>query len=111
MGMPRITMQLVRVIDVLLAAPSRVHYGLEIIKASGLPSGTIYPILMRLEQLGWVESSWEEIDTSKEGRRPRRYYRLTALGATSSEAVLEQWEEASSRTNKHRRLAPQVDPV
>lgn len=104
---PRITIQLVRVLDVLLGAPTQAHYGLEIIRSSGLPSGTIYPILMRLEQLRWLESNWEQIDVSKAGRRPRRYYRLTGLGASSSEAVLDQWESASARTKNRRRLTPQ----
>ena len=47
---------------------------------AGLPSGTIHPILGRLERLGWVESRWEDIDPSQAGRPARRYYRLTTDG-------------------------------
>lgn len=51
---------------------------MEISVMSGLPNGTIYPILHRLERTGWLTSYWEDIDTKKAGRPPRRYYRLTA---------------------------------
>src|SRR5208282_1432231 len=49
--------------------------------ATGLPSGTIYPILARLERIGWVDSDWEDPDAHiAEGRPRRRYYRLTRAG-------------------------------
>ncbi len=56
-------------------------YGLEICGATGLPSGTVHPILARFEALGWLTSSWEEADPRAQGRPRRRYYRLTADGA------------------------------
>jgi DNA-binding PadR family transcriptional regulator len=57
------------------------HSGAEVTKALGIGSGTLYPLLMRFETSGWMESRWEEIDPSVEGRPRRRLYRLTALGA------------------------------
>jgi PadR family transcriptional regulator, regulatory protein PadR len=60
----------------LLENPERQMYGLEICTAAGLPSGTIHPILARLEKVGWLSSSWEQIDPTQEGRPRRRYYRL-----------------------------------
>ena len=63
------------------------HYGLELAKAAGLKAGTLYPILSRLEAAGWIEGSWEQIDPHVEGRRPRRYYRLTASGTFAAERV------------------------
>ena len=80
MGKPRCTFQTQVLLAVLLREPLTEHYGLELAKAAGLPTGTIYPILARLEQAGWLESAWEEVDESKAGRRRRRYYRLTAAG-------------------------------
>ena len=56
------------------------HFGLEMARAAGLPSGTIYPILAGLERAGWVESCLEDIDPQVAGRRPRRYYKLSAEG-------------------------------
>jgi DNA-binding PadR family transcriptional regulator len=64
----------------LVRDPTEPQYGLAIAKAAGLASGTIYPILARLEHQGLLESEWEEIDESLVGRRRRRYYRLTGEG-------------------------------
>lgn len=56
-------------------------YGFDIMDATGLPSGTIYPLLRRLERIGCVESSWEdESEAAGEGRPARRYYRVTGEG-------------------------------
>ena len=43
-------------------------------------SGTIYPILSRLERAGWLESRWEEIDPKEEKRPRKRFYRVTENG-------------------------------
>lgn len=56
------------------------HYGLQISRQSAMAPGSVYPILARLEKLGWISSQWEEIDESREGRPRRRYYKLEALG-------------------------------
>ncbi|MFI6293974.1 PadR family transcriptional regulator [Nonomuraea sp. NPDC050790] len=77
-----------RVLQVLLVDPAREHYGLEICTAAGLPSGTIHPILARLEGYGWVTSWWEEADPREEGRPRRRYYRLTEDGAVKARDAL-----------------------
>lgn len=79
--MGHLTSQTQAVLAALLQDTTEPHYGLEIAKAAGLASGTIYPILARLERQKWVESEWENIDQAKEGRRRRRYYRLTGEGA------------------------------
>jgi DNA-binding PadR family transcriptional regulator len=55
-------------------------HGLEIYRALKRSSGTVYPILDRFEERGWVKSRWENIDPSREGRPARRIYRLTAKG-------------------------------
>jgi hypothetical protein len=67
---PRMTIPTQLVLRALLADPSRELYGVEIGAAAGLPSGTVHPILARLETVGWLESRWEEIDPRVEGRRP-----------------------------------------
>ena len=67
---------------VVLAALSRGYrYGFEIMDASGLPSGTVYPILRRLEDARLVSGRWEALsDARGEQRPPRRYYQITGAG-------------------------------
>jgi PadR family transcriptional regulator PadR len=77
----RMTLQTQLVLRALLEHPTRELYGLEICDAAGLPSGTIHPILARLEGLGWLVSRWEEVDPRAAGRPRRRYYRLSSDGA------------------------------
>ncbi len=75
-------------VRVLNAIASGIEYGFDIIDATGLPSGTVYPALSRHERDGFVRSFWE--DSAKahhDGRPPRRYYRITAEGRRALEAV------------------------
>jgi DNA-binding PadR family transcriptional regulator len=76
----RPSLQTLEVLQLMLEHPNADFYGLELAKAAGIASGTIYPILRRLEDGGWVESSWERINPSEEGRPRKRLYRLTGLG-------------------------------
>ena len=56
-------------------------YGFDIMEATGLPSGTIYPALRRLEQLELIRSKWENAKKALKDQRPaRKYYTLTSLG-------------------------------
>jgi PadR family transcriptional regulator, regulatory protein PadR len=73
-----LTVQLVLV--ALLANPAREMYGFEVTRATGLPSGTVYPILARLKDAGWLTVRNERIIPQEEGRPPRRYYKLTGKG-------------------------------
>jgi DNA-binding PadR family transcriptional regulator len=82
------TMPTQAVLRALLEDPRTERYGLEIGDASGLPSGTIHPILARLERIGWVESRWEDVDPKEAGRPVRRYYRLTTDGVEQARAGL-----------------------
>ena len=67
--------------SVLQAVIDGARYGFDVIDRTGLPSGTVYPALSRLERDGYVSSSWEaEADAHAEGRPARRYYRVTASG-------------------------------
>jgi PadR family transcriptional regulator PadR len=86
---PRMTLPTQLVLRALLVNPAQEMYGLQICTDAGLPSGTIHPILARLENLGWLESRWEEHDTARRERRPRRrYYQLTSDGAEHARAAL-----------------------
>ena len=76
------------VLGELLADAQRERYGLEIGEAAGLRSGTVHPILARLEGYGWVTSRWEDVDASTEGRPARRYYALTVVGIQAARTAL-----------------------
>ena len=67
----------------ILGAVSRsIRYGFDIMDATGLPSGTVYPALGRLERDGFVRSKWEaHAVAQREKRPPRRYYEITASGS------------------------------
>ncbi len=57
------------------------HHGFDIMDATGLPSGSVYPILRRLDAEGLVRSRWEGVAVARDQQRPpRRYYELTAGG-------------------------------
>lgn len=87
---PRMTLQTQYVLQALLADPAGKHYGLQICAETGLLAGTIYPILARLERVGWVRSSWEDPAAHvAEGRPRRRYYKLTDEGAEQARDALE----------------------
>jgi PadR family transcriptional regulator PadR len=74
---------------VLQALDQGAEYGFDIIEATGLPSGTVYPALSRHEEDGYVRSSWEDLKTAhREHRPPRRYYRITPEGKRALAAAL-----------------------
>lgn len=91
------------VLHELMADPAREMYGLEICAAAGLPSGTIHPILARLEKVGWLRSRWEEVDPSEQGRPRRRYYSLDPDSVAAVRAAL---RRAEASTQALTRLRP-----
>jgi DNA-binding PadR family transcriptional regulator len=62
--------------------------GSQVAAETGLASGSLYPILLRLERVGLLRSRWEKIDPSKEGRPRRRLYQMTAAGAAQTRTAL-----------------------
>lgn len=66
----------------IITDPRNDWFGLELVRATGLSSGTLHEGLMRLERASWVQARWEDRTTSAPHRGPRRrLYQLTALGA------------------------------
>src|SRR5215469_15099195 len=82
----RVTDATLDVLEVLLGGDDEL-YGLKIAKAAGRPTGSVFPILARLEQAGWVTSEWESSDPAAKGPR-RRFYRLTGVGSPSANELL-----------------------
>lgn len=68
-------------IAVLGALTAGARFGLDIMRETGLPSGTVYPTLARAERSGYVRGRWEaRAAADSEGRPRRRHYELTATG-------------------------------
>lgn len=67
--------------------------GSQIAQETGLASGSLYPILMRLESAGLLESEWEEQTPSELKRPRRRFYRISALGAKAVREMIAQTED------------------
>ena len=87
----RMTMQTQQVLKELLQNPTQPQYGLTIGQAVGLQSGTIHPILARLERAGILESSWEDPDEHANADPPRprrRYYSFTKDGVELARVAL-----------------------
>jgi DNA-binding PadR family transcriptional regulator len=91
-----------RVLNAFLNEPTTPWYGLELCRAVGLKSGTIYPILARLEQQGLLESKSEPQDPSRLGRPRRRMYRLTPNGAVTARTAVEERVRALQRPATRR---------
>ena len=89
--LPRVTPATADVLAGLLAATTPT-WGLRLVKGSGRPPGSVYPILERLESLGWVRSQWED-DPARSGPR-RRLYELTEGGAIAATAAIAHAERA-----------------
>ena len=89
----KLTKPLERVLRAFLADPSVPHYGYDLMQAARLPSGTLYPMLARLQDEGLVSSEWEsraDGDGDAGGRPPRKYYRLTGEGVRVARLELAQ---------------------
>jgi PadR family transcriptional regulator PadR len=92
---------------VLQALARGFHYGFDIMDATGLPSGTVYPILRRLDREGLLTSSWEkQADAQREQRPPRRYYEVTAAGELWLADATARYRALDRAVRRNRRLKP-----
>jgi PadR family transcriptional regulator, regulatory protein PadR len=87
----RMTDSTLQVLHALLADPTRERYGLELSKNSGIAHGTMYGILVRLEDWGWLKNRLDYLPDR--ATPPRRYYRLTSDGVERARAAVEQAEQ------------------
>jgi DNA-binding PadR family transcriptional regulator len=91
---------------VLQSIAAGVSHGFDIMDATGLPSGTVYPILGRLERSGFVRSRWESPTVAqREKRPPRRYYEISAAGSAALAASRAHYR-ALARGGGGTRLTP-----
>lgn len=91
---------------VFLEDTQRPRYGLELMRLTGQPSGSLYPNLAKFEQAGWLIGGKEDIDPHAEGRPARRFYRISGAGARAAHnqlaALSEQYRPPAM---KRQRLA------
>jgi PadR family transcriptional regulator, regulatory protein PadR len=87
------------VLDVLMSAGDDPPWGYRICELAGLGSGTVYPILERLEDAGWIEGTWEADEPG--GRPRRRFYAVTGTGRAGYAVAM-----ASRRSRVSWRLQP-----
>lgn len=76
---------------VLQALAKGAGYGFDVMDLTGLASGTVYPILRRFEEAGWVRSEWEDTDPHREGRPRRRQYYLADQGTAALALAAERY--------------------
>lgn len=103
----RITTTVARVLRAFLEDTGRPRYGFDLMRATGLPSGTLYPILARLESAGWLINRPENIDPASEGRPARRMYLISDYGAQAARMELAALSEQLRPPQVSRRLSPQ----
>jgi PadR family transcriptional regulator PadR len=104
------TMQSLRVLAAMLERPTEDWYGFTLIDRTELKSGTLYPLLARLEQAGWLESRWESVDPHVAGRPRRRLYVLTGSGEAVTRAALDGFATPRVRRNPDRVIGPGTIP-
>jgi PadR family transcriptional regulator PadR len=85
--MHRLTRTATRALHAFLEEPRSWRYGYDLMKVADLSSGTLYPLLARLTDDGWLESRWEESEFP--GKPPRQLYRLTAAGRLKARNAME----------------------
>ncbi len=101
---PHTSPQTLRLFAALLAEPSRWRYGYDLSRETGLASGTLYPILMRLSQQRLLDAGWEPSD--EPGRPPRHTYRLTTDGLALARERIE--SRAARQSAGLRRPGPAI---
>lgn len=90
--MPRLPRLTLPTAMVLMAVSRNYRYGFDISDVTGLPSGTVYPVLRRLEDAGLLRSRWEAVQSARaEQRPPRRYYDVTGSGARALRAAVDRY--------------------
>jgi DNA-binding PadR family transcriptional regulator len=101
---PQISRHVLRLFALMSADPLARWWGVQLSRELEVPSGTIYPLLARLETAGWLESAWEEIDPTEQGRPRRRLYRLTGEGERVANEALAEFGALPRRARSRRAL-------
>jgi PadR family transcriptional regulator PadR len=84
----RMSAPTLKLLKLMIESPQEGRSGAQISKATKIGSGTMYPLLQRLEMAKWIEGEWEDIDPSDAGRPKRRFYKLTPTGQVGAREAL-----------------------
>jgi DNA-binding PadR family transcriptional regulator len=87
-----------KLLKLLLENPQEGRSGAQISKATGIGSGTMYPLLQRLELAKWIEGDWEDVNPADAGRPKRRFYKLTPTGQVGATKALAELQTAAIGT-------------
>src|SRR2546426_12828770 len=86
---------------ILRAVANGYLYGFDIIDITGVPGGTVYPALRRLEEAGYLASQWEKPSIARAAPRPpRKYYELTRAGRTALDDAVKRYR-LLEQTQRH----------
>jgi len=96
-------------VAILRAVRDGYGYGTDIMDRTGLPSGTVYPTLSRMDERGYLRSRWEKRETADAERRPRRrYYRLTTSGEQALNEAVRQLASLAQEMSRAADAAPEA---
>jgi DNA-binding PadR family transcriptional regulator len=98
--MQRLTRTMTRTLLAFLETPRSWRYGYDLMKVADLSSGTLYPLLARLTDDGWLESRWEQSESP--GKPARQLYRLTATGRIQARQALQRAQASWLRPPRPR---------
>lgn len=102
-----LSLQALRILHYLFQNPGKPSCGADLIKSLNISSGTMYPILLRLEKNNFVESKWEVEDASALGRPRRRLYKITGSGIKAAQNALAEFNAVSPKSGLGHRSAAQ----
>ena len=88
-----ITPKMATVLKVFLEDPDQPRYGFELMKLTGMASGSLYPMLARLEAAGWLTRGRESVDPRATGRPARTHYTITGAAASAARVQLAELSE------------------
>lgn len=103
---PRISEQGMTVLALMLESVGASWYGLELARKTGIKTGTIYPLLARLEQVQWLTSEFETVDPAVEKRPRRRLYKLTGAGEVAARQRMLEFEATRTPAHPARKQTP-----
>ena len=102
-----ITPKMATVLKVFLEDLDQPRYGFELMKLTGMASGSLYPMLARLEGAGWLTKGKESIDPHASGRPARTHYMITGVAVSAARVRLAALSEQFRPPVSGRRLRPQ----
>jgi DNA-binding PadR family transcriptional regulator len=103
----KLTPNMAAILKIFLEDPAEPRYGLELMRLTGQPSGSLYPTMAKLEGAGYFTTGREPIDPHEAGRPARRFYQITGAAVPVARMQLAELSERFRPPSPLRRLAPE----